>query len=69
MLALCYGGGYIRFVFVVVGDKEAAENTVSITVRGQKQQVHGVPLETLVKMCNKMNAEHSLELIGEVPEE
>ena len=53
---------------IVVGDKEAAENTVSITVRGQKQQLHGVPLETLVKMCNKMNAEHSLELIGEVPE-
>ena len=53
---------------IVVGDKEAAEDTVSITVRGQKQQLHNVPLETLVKLCNKMNDEHSLELIGEVPE-
>ena len=52
---------------VVVGDKEAAEGTVAITVRGQKQQLHNVPLETLVKMCNKMNDEHSLELIGETP--
>ncbi len=54
---------------VVVGDKEAEEGTVSITVRGQKQQLHGVPLETLVKMCNNMNDTHSLELLGEVPEE
>ena len=51
---------------IVVGDKEAADNTVSITVRGQKQQLHNVPLETLVKMCNRMNASHSLELIGEI---
>ena len=54
---------------VVVGDKEAAEGTVAITVRGQKQQLHDVPLETLVKMCNRMNDERSLELIGEIPAE
>jgi threonyl-tRNA synthetase len=54
---------------VVVGDKEAAEGTVAITVRGQKQQLHDVPLETLVKMCNRMNETHCLELIGEVPED
>ena len=49
---------------VVVGDKEAAEGTVSITVRGQKQQLHGVPLEKLVEMCRTMNREHSKELIA-----
>ena len=49
---------------IVVGDKEAADGTVSITVRGQKQQLHGVPAEKLVEMCVKMNTERSLELIG-----
>jgi threonyl-tRNA synthetase len=49
---------------VVVGSKEAEEGTVSITVRGQKQQLHGVPLEKLVEMCQTMNREHSQELIG-----
>ncbi len=48
---------------VVVGDKEAADQTVSITVRGQKQQLHGVPVDKLVEMCVKMNKEHSKELI------
>lgn len=48
---------------VVVGDKEAAENTVSITVRGQKQQLHNVPLEKLVAMCVKMQKEHMQNLI------
>ena len=54
---------------IVVGDKEAAEETVAITVRGQKQQLHNVPLETLVKLCNQMNDSRCLDLIGEVPEE
>ncbi|MDO4621770.1 MAG: threonine--tRNA ligase [Eubacteriales bacterium] len=49
---------------IVVGDKEAADNTVSITVRGQKQQLHNVPLEKLVEMCTAMNTEHSKELIN-----
>ena len=53
---------------VVVGDKEAAEGTVAITVRGQKQQLHNVPLKTLVKMCDTMNQTHSLELMAAVPE-
>ena len=48
---------------IVVGDKEAAENTVSINVRGSNKQIQNVPLEELVKMCRKMNEEHSLELI------
>ncbi|MBP3824963.1 MAG: threonine--tRNA ligase [Butyrivibrio sp.] len=48
---------------IVVGDREAAENTVSINVRGSNKQIQNVPLDELVKMCTKMNNEHSLELI------
>ncbi|MBQ4218114.1 MAG: threonine--tRNA ligase [Butyrivibrio sp.] len=48
---------------IVVGDKEAQENTVSINVRGSNKQVQNVPLDALVEMCKKMNEEHSLELI------
>ena len=48
---------------LVIGDKEAAEGTVSINVRGSNKQIQNVPLEELVKMCVKMNSEHSLELI------
>ena len=51
---------------VVVGDKEVENRTVSITVRGEKKQLHGVPLEKLVEMCCKMNEEHSNELIKEI---
>ena len=49
---------------VVLGDKEMAEETVSITVRGQKVQLHDVPLAKLVEMCVKMNKEHAQELIA-----
>ena len=48
---------------VVVGDKERDEHTVSITIRGEKQQLHGVPLEKFFEMCERMNREHSRELI------
>ena len=48
---------------IVVGDKEAQENTVSINVRGSNKQVQNVPLDALVEMCKKMNEEHTLELI------
>ncbi|RKM60556.1 threonine--tRNA ligase [Butyrivibrio sp. CB08] len=48
---------------LVIGDKEAAENTVSINVRGSNKQIQNVPLDELVKMCEKMNREHTLELI------
>lgn len=49
---------------LVIGDKEVENGTVSITVRGQKQQLHGVPMEQMVSMCVKMNKERALELIG-----
>ncbi len=51
---------------IVLGDKEAAENTVSINVRGSNKQIQNVPLEKFVEMCKKMNAEHTLELIDSV---
>ncbi len=51
---------------LVVGDQEAADRTVSITVRGQKNQLHGVTLDQLVSMCRRMNEEHLIDLIGEV---
>ena len=47
---------------IVVGAKEVESRTVSITIRGQKQQLHNVPLDKLVEMCRKMNEEHLLEL-------
>ena len=47
---------------IVVGAKEVESRTVSITIRGQKQQLHNVPLEKLVEMCKKMNNEHLLTL-------
>ena len=31
-----------------------------------KQQLHGVPLDTFYAMCEKMNREHSRELISEI---
>ena len=51
---------------IVLGDKEAAENTVSINVRGSNKQIQNVPLDKFVEMCKKMNAEHTLELIDSV---
>ena len=51
---------------LVVGDQEAESRTVSITIRGQKNQLHGVTLDQLVSMCRRMNEEHLIDLIGEV---
>ena len=54
--------GYKDPYVLVLGDKEAAENTVSINIRGNKQ-LNGVPLEKFLELCQKMNKEHSLDLI------
>ncbi len=51
---------------IVLGDKEAAENTVSINVRGSNKQIQNVPLDKFVEMCKKMNEEHLLDLIDTV---
>ncbi len=47
---------------LVLGDKEAEENTVSINVRGSNKQVQNVPLDKFVEICKKLNSEHTLEL-------
>ena len=47
---------------LVLGDKECAENTVSINIRGNKQ-LNNVPLDKFLDMCDQMNEEHSLNLI------
>ena len=51
---------------LVLGDREAAENTVSINLRGSNRQIQNVPLDKLVEICKKMNEEHTLELIDSV---
>ncbi|MEE1228788.1 MAG: threonine--tRNA ligase [Lachnospiraceae bacterium] len=53
---------------IVIGDKEAESNTVSITVRGVKQQLHNVPLSTFLDMCQKMNETRCIDLIDHVEE-
>ncbi|MBR2257060.1 MAG: threonine--tRNA ligase [Blautia sp.] len=47
---------------IVIGDKEAAQRTVSVNIRGNKA-MNDVPLERFLEICLKMNREHSLELI------
>ena len=46
---------------IVLGDKEAENETVSINIRGNKQ-LQGVPLPLFVEMCYKMNTERPLEI-------
>ena len=53
---------------LVVGDKEVEERTVSINIRGVKQQLHGVTIDELVAMCRKMNDEHTIDLITSTDE-
>lgn len=47
---------------LILGDKEAADGTVSINIRGNKQ-LNDIPLDHFVAMCRKMIDTHSLELI------
>ena len=54
---------------IVLGDREAEENTVSINVRGSNRQIQNVPLDVFLDLCESMNEEHSLELINELPAE
>ena len=49
---------------LVLGAKEAEEETVSINIRGNKQ-LHGVPLARFIEMCVEMNTKHLLDLIEE----
>ena len=45
----------------MVGDREAEEKTVSVTLRGNKK-MNGVPLDRFVEICAAMNRAHTLEL-------
>ena len=54
---------------LVLGDREAAEQTVSINVRGSNKQIQNVPLSVFLDMCDTLNEERSLELLKEVPAE
>ena len=50
---------------LILGDKEAEENTVSVNIRGNKQ-MNGIPLDQFVELCVKQDREHSLELIDSI---
>ncbi|MEE3393864.1 MAG: His/Gly/Thr/Pro-type tRNA ligase C-terminal domain-containing protein, partial [Lachnospiraceae bacterium] len=51
---------------LVLGDNEAANNTVSVNVRGSNKQVQNVPLDKFIELCKKQNEEHNLELVEEM---
>ncbi|MBO5565121.1 MAG: threonine--tRNA ligase [Lachnospiraceae bacterium] len=57
-----YFKNYKTPYIIVLGDKEAAEETVSINVRGTNKQIQNVPLSDFVELCVRLNAEHTLEL-------
>lgn len=50
---------------LVLGDREKEERTVSINMRGSNKQINNVPLDAFLKACEKMQKEHSLELMDE----
>ena len=50
---------------LVLGDKEMEEKTVSINMRGSNKQINNVPLDAFLKACERMQKEHSLELMDE----
>ena len=47
---------------VVIGDREAADGTVSVNIRGMNKTVQNIPLDTFIAVCNRLNEEHTLEL-------
>ncbi len=50
---------------LVLGAKEAETGTVSLNIRGRKEQVHGLPLDSFIDMCKRMNRDHNIELLAE----
>ncbi len=50
---------------LVLGDKEAENGAVSVSVRGKEQSVRDVPLDVFVKRAAEMNKRHTLELESE----
>ncbi|MBQ5969987.1 MAG: threonine--tRNA ligase [Clostridia bacterium] len=56
-----YKLGRIPYV-LVVGEKEAEQNTVAVNIRGVKDNLFGVPVEAFMQGVAEMNEAHSLEL-------
>jgi threonyl-tRNA synthetase len=53
---------------LVLGDKEAEEQTVSINIRGNKK-LNNVPLDVFLDLCDRMNEERCLDIIDTLDEE
>lgn len=51
---------------IVIGDKEVAERTVSINIRGTNKKLNNVPLDKFIEMCKKMNETHCLDVIDTI---
>lgn len=47
---------------LVIGDREKEDGTVAVTIRGQKTQIHDLPVDRFVEECVRMNGERSQEL-------
>lgn len=53
---------------IVLGNREAEEETVSINLRGGNRQTQNVPLKTFLQLCEQMNRTHALELLDRIPD-
>ena len=51
---------------LIIGDKEVESKTLSITVRGQKEQLHDIPVDAFVEACKKLNETRAQELDGTI---
>ncbi len=47
---------------LVIGDREKEDGTVAVTIRGQKTQIHDLPVDRFVEECVRMDRERSQEL-------
>lgn len=54
---------------LVLGDQEMEHRTVSVNVRGSKNRMQDLPLDTFLKLCRKQNEEYTLDLLDHVPED
>ncbi|MDR2166746.1 MAG: threonine--tRNA ligase [Clostridiales bacterium] len=50
---------------IILGDKEAAEGTISLRTRSGTQ-INNIPLESFIAACRGMEGEYSLELVEEL---
>lgn len=53
---------------LVLGGREAENETVSINVRGSNHQIQNVPLDKFIEICQKQNREKNLELMDTIEE-